>query len=146
MKTIAQELEGLGLEVKISEETALAQWQAFAREYRIVGEKAEALATSRRDLLIAIMCGDVEVQSTAAGVAIKQFVAHPQMGGPNEITYSPPNAKHMASAGTDSTTLSTKWVRIAASLSNCNEGQLTMWLTGHDFALMESVVQLFITA
>lgn len=146
MSGIRKELEELGLEVKISEEVAEQQWRVFAREYRIVGKKAEALEAQRRDLLVAIMCGDVEVQGTSAGVAIKQFLTHPQNGGPSEITYCPPNAKHMAAAGADMTTIGTKWLRLAAALSNTDEGRLTLWLTARDLALMESIAMLFTMA
>lgn len=146
MNNLRQELEELGLGVQISQETAEEQWKQVAREYRIVGEKAEALSAIRRDMVIAIMCGDIQIETGAAGVSIRQFVKHPQGGGPAEIVYNPPNAKHVAAGGTDAATLATKWTRIAAALSGNTEGQLTLWLAGRDHALMESIVQLFITA
>jgi hypothetical protein len=146
MTDIRRELEELGLEVKIGQEVAEQQWQSFAREYRIVGEKAEALSSMKRDMVTAIMCGDVEMMQTAGGIAVKQWLSHRQNGAPESITYNPPNARHIASAGTDTATISTRWCRIAASLSGLNEGQLTLWLTGRDHTVMEGIVQLFTMA
>jgi hypothetical protein len=144
MKTLKDELDELGIPTKISEETAAAQWKMFAKEYRLVGAKALAVEHLRYYLTIAIMVGDAEIMQTPAGVAIKQFVANPQNGGPKEITYNPPNSKHLAAGGTDQATLAERWCRIAASLSYHNEGQLNIWLTANDLKLMEAIAQLFI--
>ncbi len=143
MKNISAELEALGIKHEISQETAEAQWAKLAKEYRLVGERGDAYAVNKRDFIIAIMCGDVQFEDSAAGVAIRQFVQHPQGGGPKEIVYNPPNAKTIAAGGVDAVSLATKWCRIAAALSNNNEGQLTLWLTGRDASLMEDIAQFF---
>jgi hypothetical protein len=144
MKTISEELEELGTKPKLTQEAAEAQWQKFVKEYRIVGAKALAVEHLKYYLTISIMIGDAEIFDSGAGPCIKQFVAHPQNGGPKEIVYNAPNSKNMAAGGTDAATISERWCRIAASLSGHNEGQLTMWLTSNDMKLMEAIAQLFI--
>lgn len=143
---IANELSVLGIEVKISSETAESQWKAFAREYRIVGDKAENLAGIRAAMLTAIMAGDAEIGEDARGVFVKQFVARPQNGGPKELIYNPPTATHVARGGTDDVPLVQRWLRVAASLAGKNEGELATWLHGRDYSLMEMIAQLFTSA
>ena len=143
MKTLKDELAELGIETKLTQEVAEAQWKPFAKEYRLVGAKALAVEHLKYSLVISIMCGDAEIFTSGAGVGIKQFVSNPQNGGPKEITYNPPNSKHMAAGGTDSATLAERYCRIAASLSGHNEGQLTLWLSGNDMKVMEGIAQLF---
>lgn len=146
MKDIAMELEELGIKPKISQEQAEEQWRKVAREYRIVGEKADSFSGHKRDMIVGIMCGDLQVEEVAGGVAIRQFVAHPGPGCPGEILYNPPGPRQIAAGGTDVATATTRWVRVAAALSGQTEGALTLWLTGHDHSVMESIVQLFTSA
>lgn len=145
MKDISRDLEALGIKHEISQETAEAQWAMLAREYRLVGERGDAYAVNRRDMVIAIMCGDVQFEETNAGVAIRQFVQHPQAGGQKEIVYAPPTSKTVAAGGVDAVALQTRWCRIAAALSGNTEGQLTLWLTGRDHSLMEDIAQFFLS-
>lgn len=146
MKDISQEFADLGIKIQISQEVAEEQWRTFAREYRVVGNKAERLDAMKRDLVTAIMAGDVEIFEDSRGVCVKQFVVRPQNGGPKEIVYGPPNTTHVARGGTDDTPLSQKWARVAASMAGKNEGELSAWLAGRDYSLMETVAQLFTSA
>lgn len=145
-RDIAQELSDLGIEVTISAETAEKQWRTFAKEYRIVGDKAENLAGIKAAMLTAIMAGDAEIGEDARGVYVKQFVARPQNNGPKELIYNPPTATHVARGGTDDVPLVQKWLRVAASLAGKNEGELSVWLCGRDYSLMETIAQLFTSA
>lgn len=146
VKDIAQELSDLGIEVTVSHETAEAQWKMFAREYRLVGERGTAFEAIRGAMITAIMVGDAQIEECPAGVAVRQFVKHPQGGCPKEIVYNPPSTIHVARGGTDDTPLSQKWCRVAASLSGNREGDFGAWLMGRDYSLMETIAQLFTLA
>jgi hypothetical protein len=142
-RDIAKEFSDLGIDVQISAEVAEAQWKKFAREYRVVGLKADGLAGIKAAMISAIMAGDAEIGEDARGVFIKQFVARPQSGGPKELIYNPPSVVHVARGGTDDVALAQKWLRYAASSSGKNEGELSVWLVGRDYSLMETIAQLF---
>ncbi len=142
-KDIAQEFADLGIDVVVSQEIAEKQWGIFAREYRIVGDRAEAVKSIRSTMIAAIMAGDAEVFESESGVCIKQFIRHPRKGGPAELVYNPPTTIHVARGGTDDTPLAQKWARVAASLAGKSEGEVTAFLSGRDYSLMETIAQLF---
>lgn len=137
------ELTELGLDVKISQEQAEEKWREFAREYRIIGKKAENWSALKDELITAIMIGDLELIPDPGGIAIKQWLVHRQNAAPETILYHPPNSQNLAAAGTDVATLTVRWRRIAASLARVDEGQLILWIHGQDLKMMEFVIQLF---
>ena len=137
------DLEAIGLKVKISAETAEAAWKVYAREYRVVGKKADMLAALKDEVLTALMLGDLEFITDDSGVAIKQTLLHRQNAAPETIVYYPPTSQNLTAAGTDVVTLTVRWRRIAASLARAEEGQLIAWMAGQDLKNMELVVQLF---
>jgi hypothetical protein len=145
-KDYSQEFKEFGIDVQVSAEVANAQWRLFVREYRIVGAKAENLSGIKDAMIPAIMAGDAEIAETDRGVVIKQFVARPQNGGPKVLTYDPPSSIHVARGGTDEVPMVKRWLRVAASLAGKNENELTNWLLGRDYSLMETIAQLFISA
>jgi hypothetical protein len=137
------QLEEAGVTPVITQLVATEQWKLLVREYRIVGDKADDLKRIKRDLIVAIMCGDAEVFEDSRGICVKQFVKRGGPGCPKELTYQPPNTTHVARGGVDETPLNQKWARVAASLAGCSEGEIATWLSGRDYTLMELVAQLF---
>ena len=139
------ELDDLGYEKKpsLSAETAEKQWKTYAREYRVVGRKAEMLAALKDEIITAIMLGDLEIFEEETGIAVKQNLIHRPNGAPESVTYHSPNSANLVAAGTDVVTLTVRWRRIAASLARAEEGQMISWFYGQDLKNMELVVQLF---
>lgn len=137
-------------QITVSEEAALEQWNRFADEYNLGDENelSDSVKAIRIQILRDIRKGYVEIHESAEqGVVVLQHVRRPPHQGMVVLTYSAPNAGHIAKAGIgkDNATNVIRYCRLAAALTGQDEARMTL-LSGGDRSRMEALAQLFLLA